>query len=69
MQNTMVLRTTDLEESLAGLAITGALPPGLLEASWKALENIRSISTKLPAYASGSDPRNNGTPLQLKTGQ
>lgn len=66
MQNTVVLRTIDLEESLVGLAMTGALAPRLLESSWKAVENIRSISTKLPAYAPGSDPRNNATPLQLK---
>jgi hypothetical protein len=66
MQETVVLRTTDLEESLVVLATTGALAPRLLQASWKAVENIRSISTKLPAYAPGSDPRNNGTPLQLK---
>jgi hypothetical protein len=57
MQNTVVLRTTDLEESLAGLAITGALAPVLLQASWRALENIRAISTKLPAYSSASNPR------------
>ena len=66
MQNTVVLRTTDLEESLVGLAITGALTPRLLEASWKAVENIRSISTKLPAYSSGSDPKNDVTSVEKK---
>jgi hypothetical protein len=52
----MVLRSANFEESFAGLAITGALAPRLLADSWKALESIRAISTKLPAYAASSNP-------------
>ena len=66
MQNRVVLRPTDLEESLVDLAITGALAPRLLEASWKAVESIRLISTKLPAYAYGSDPRNDGQATSIE---
>lgn len=52
----MVIRTVNPEEPLYELATFGALTPALITTSWQALENIRLISTKLPAYQSGTHP-------------
>jgi len=62
MENTVVLREIDLEEPFADLATSGALTPRVMLKSWEAMEGIRLIAAKLPAYQSGGDPQ--GTLLQ-----
>jgi hypothetical protein len=56
MRDTMVLRPADLEDPFTGLASSGAVPPCVVQTSWKALERIQLIAAKLPPYQSGSAP-------------